>query len=102
MEANDIPRLAGAAFAAAGVVLCGAAYALLLALGRARNSMALRRGAWLAYGGVVLATAALGWALQLSGLWLVLVAVLLVAYFAAPRAIWRLSVATHDETGHDG
>ena len=101
MEPNDIPRLAAAAFSAAAVVLCGAGYALLLALGRVRNSIALRRAAWLAYAGVVLATVALSWALQLNGLWPVLIGVLLIGYFAVPRAIWRLSVATHEEARHD-
>ena len=101
MEPNGLPKLAAAAFSAAAVVLCGAGYAVLLALGRARNSIALRRAAWLPYGGVVLATLALAWALQLGGLWLVLVGVLLIAYFVAPRAIWRLSVATHEEA-HSG
>ena len=95
MEPDDIPRLAAAAFSAAGVVLCGAGYALLLALGRTRNSLVLRRAAWLAYAGVVLAAVALSWALQLSWPWLALIGVLLIAYFVAPRAIWRLSVATH-------
>ena len=95
MEPDDIPRLAAAAFSAAAVVLCGAGYALLLALGRTRNSLVLRRAAWLAYAGVVLAAVALSWALQLSWPWLALIGVLLIAYFVAPRAIWRLSVATH-------
>ena len=40
--------------------------------------------------------AALAWLLRLDGAWLVLVAVLLAGYYAAPRFIWRLSVATHD------
>lgn len=97
MMPSDIPKLAAAGFCAAAVVLCGAGYALLLALGRSRRSVALQRAAWVAYAGVVLAAFALAWALQLDGLWLVLIGVLLVGYFAAPRAIWRLSVATHDD-----
>ena len=101
MEPNDIPRLAAAGFSAAAVVLCGAAYALLLALGRARGSGVLRRASWFAYAGVVLATVALSWALHLRGAWLVLVGLLLIGYFAAPRAIWRLSVATHPEQDDD-
>ena len=103
MEPNDIPRLAAAGFSAGAVVLCGAGYALLLALGRSRGSMVLRRAAWFAYAGVVLAAVSLAWALRLDGLWLVLVAILLIGYFAAPRAVWRLSVATHPEEddGHD-
>ena len=83
------------------MVLCAAGYALLLALGRARGVAVLRHFALLAYAGVVLAAAGLCWALRLQGLWLVLIAVVLVGYFVAPRAIWRLSVATHQEA-HPG
>ena len=97
MVSSDIPRLAAAAFCAAAVVLCGAGYALLLALGRSRKSAGLQRAAWLAYAGVVLAAFALAWSLQLDGLWLVLIGVVLAGYFAVPRAIWHLSVATHDD-----
>ena len=97
MEPNDIPRLAAAAFCAAAVVLCGAGYALFLALGRARNRIGLRRAAWLAYGGVVLGAVGLSRSLHLDGLWLAVIGVLLVGYFVAPRAIWRLSVATHQK-----
>lgn len=98
---DDMPRLAAAALAAAGIVLFGAGYAALLALGRVRRRVALRRAALGAYGGVVLAAAGLCWALRLQGLWLVLVLVLLIGYFAAPRAIWWLSVATHQGEADD-
>ena len=101
MEPENIPQLAAAGLSAAAVVLCGAGYALLLALGRARGSAVLRRAALIAYAGVVLAAAGLSWALELQGPWLLLVAVLLVGYFAAPRAVWRLSVATHRHPGGD-
>lgn len=99
---DDIPRLAAAVLAAAGIVLFAAGYAVLLALGRARGRVALRRAALGAYGGVVLAAAGLCWALRLQGLWLVLVAVLLVGYFVAPRAVWWLSVATHEHQDEAG
>ena len=97
MAADHIPQLAAAGLSAAALVLCAAGYALLLALGRARGLAVLRRAALLAYAGVVLAAVALCWALRLEGLWLVLVAVVLVGHFVAPRALWRLSVATHQE-----
>ena len=97
MAADHIPQLAAAGFSAAALVLCAAAYALLLALGRARGLAVLRRASLIAYAGVVLAAVALCWALNLQGLWLVLVAIVLVGYFVAPRAVWRLSVATHEE-----
>ena len=102
MTPDDIPRLAAAGFSAAAVVLCGAGYAVLLALGRARRKPVLNRAALFAYAGVVAAAVALAWALRLEGLWLVLMAILLVGYFVAPRAVWRLSVATHPEETGDG
>lgn len=102
MTPDDIPRLAAAGFSAAAVVLCAAGYAMLLALGRARGRPALGRAALVAYAGVVMAAAALAWALRLEGLWLALVAILLIGYFVAPRAVWRLSVATHPEETGDG
>ena len=95
IAADELPRLAIAALCAAAVVVLAAGYAALLALARLRERNVLRQAASGAYGGVVLAAAGLAWALRLDGLWLVLVAVLLVGYFFAPRAIWRLSVATH-------
>ena len=102
MTPDDIPRLAAAGFSAAAVVLCAAGYAILLALGRARHKPVLSRAALVAYAGVVAAAVALAWALRLQGLWLVLVAILLIGYFVAPRAVWRLSVATHPEEAGDG
>ena len=101
MMADDLPRLALAGFSAAAVVLCGAGYAAFLALGRARGNALFRRVALIAYAGVVLAAAALSWALRLQGLWLALVALLLLGYFAAPRAVWRLSEATHRMEAED-
>ena len=35
--------------------------------------------------------------LHLWGLWLVLVTLMLVGYFVAPRFIWRLSEEVHEE-----
>lgn len=49
-----------------------------------------------AYAFLVAATWVFARALDLSGIWLVLIAVLLVGYLIAPRFIWRLSVATHE------
>lgn len=95
--ADEMPRLAAAGLSAAAVVVFAAGYAALLALGRLHRRAALRHAALAAYAGVVLASIGLAWALRLDGLWLVLVAILLIGYFLAPRAIWRLSVATHEK-----
>jgi hypothetical protein len=34
--------------------------------------------------------------LQLGGIWNILMVLMLVAYFLAPRMIWRLTEATHE------
>jgi hypothetical protein len=34
--------------------------------------------------------------LHLDGIWNVMMVVMLLAYFLAPRMIWRLSTATHE------
>ena len=96
----EIQQLAIAALSAGAIVLFGAAYAICLALGRLKGLSILRRLAYLAYVALALATALFAWAMNLDGGWLVLVAALLVGYFAAPRAIWRLSVATHESSSN--
>jgi hypothetical protein len=84
-----------AAFAAALVVVCGALYAACLAFGRLRASTALTVIASLAYLGLVASALTLAGTLGLRGAWWVVVATMLVGYWFLPRAIWRLSTATH-------
>ncbi len=83
------------AAAAAGVVICGGLYALFLALGRLRQSVALSRAALAAYVALVASAFVLADSLGFSGGWLLVIAVMLVGYLLAPGAIWRLSTATH-------
>ena len=95
VEALFLSTLAGAA-----VVLFGALYALFFALGRLRDSRRLVRISLAAYVMLAVAVSVLAVSLRLDGFWLAVVAVLLVGYFAAPRAIWHLCVGTHgDESG---
>jgi hypothetical protein len=81
--------------AAALVVVSGALYALLFALGRLRASRLLSRCAWAAYASLVVCTFALSTALELDGGWLWIIVLMLVGYLLAPGAIWHLSVGTH-------
>ncbi len=90
-----------ASLSAAGIVVFGAGYAVLLALGRLSGLAVLRRVALYVYVGVVASCGALAWFLRLEGAWLALIALLVVGYFIAPRAIWRLSVATHEGVEDD-
>lgn len=83
--------------AAAAVVVSGALYALFFALCRLQRLPWLNAAAWAAYAVLVVSTLLLALALALSGVWLAVVAVMLIGYWLAPRAIWRLSTATHAE-----
>jgi hypothetical protein len=81
--------------AGAAIVLSGAVYALFFALYRIRRAPWLDAAAWIAYAVLVVSTVLLAHALALAGMWLGIVAVMLIGYLLAPRAIWRLSTATH-------
>lgn len=83
------------------IILFGGLSALLLALGRLRRDPTLLRYSRYAYLCLVLSAASLIWSLQLRGIWLGLIAVLMLGYFFAPRAIWRLSVVTHEAAHPD-
>ena len=98
LDPVELQRIATAALSAGAIVLFGAFYAVCLALGRLKTLAFLLRLSLVAYAGLVVATAFFTWAMNLTGWWLVLVVVLLIGYFVAPRAIWRLSVATHEST----
>ena len=98
----DVQRFAIAALSAGAVVLFGACYAVFLALSRLRGFILLYHLSNLSYVALAASVAVLGWSLRLGGAWLVLVALLLLGYYVAPRFIWRLSVATHDGVEHEG
>ena len=92
-----IHQIAGAALLGGGIVLCGAGYAIFHALAgltriRRRAFIAISLACYVALAGCV---AGLAVVLNLGGWWLLMVALLLICYFLAPRFIWRLSVAVH-------
>lgn len=90
------------AIAAACIVVGGALYAFLFALGRLYASTMMTRFAWAAYALLVACTFVLARALELGGAWLWVIAAMLIGYFFAPKAIWHLSVGTHaDESGSE-
>lgn len=88
-------------FSAASVILLGAVYAFMFALARMRNLPQLMPFAYAAYAGLLVAALVLAYAANLyrEGLWMALVAVMLVGYFLAPHAAFRLCRATHAERG---
>ncbi len=82
-------------FAAALVILAGACYALCYAGAKLTRRPVLMRWAYGAYAVLVLAVWALADTAHLDGYWRLLTALMLVGYFAAPRAIFRLCADTH-------
>lgn len=82
-------------FVSAGIILCGAGYALLYAWGRLRGRPALLRWALLAYALLAFCVLALMRTAHLDGYWTALTVMMLAGYFAVPRAIFRLCHDTH-------
>lgn len=103
IEPVEIQRFALAALSAGAIVLFGACYAVFLALSRLHAFAALRHLSNLSYASLAVSVGGLAWFLRLDGGWLILIVLLLVGYYVAPRFIWRLSVATHEpERNADG
>ena len=76
------------------VVMFGALYAMLFALGRLRHPH-LMPLAYVAYALFAAAALVLASALHFAGYWLILLLVMLVGYLLAPHGIWHLCVGTH-------
>ena len=98
LEPVAIHEIAGAALLGGAIILFGAGYALFLALSRLGNSVLFARISLACYAALALSTAGLTVLLNLWGWWLALVAAMLAGYYIAPRFIWRLSEAVHDDT----
>lgn len=92
----DIHRIAGAALFGGGIILFGAGYAILHALSRLSGSARLAGVSLLSYAALAGCVAGLTVLLNLWGAWLVLIVLMLLGYFAAPRFIWRLSEEVHE------
>jgi hypothetical protein len=86
-------------FVSAGIILSGACYALFYAWAKLRDRPMFLRWALLSY--AVLAACA--WSLMntahLVGYWRAITLFMLIGYFVAPRAIFRLCSATHEAAG---
>jgi hypothetical protein len=93
----DAQQIATAAILAGAIVFFGTVYAVFYALAMLSRSRRLLRFAYAGYLCLFAATIALAVVLQLYGWWLSIVVALTLGYFIAPRLIWRLSVAVHEE-----
>lgn len=95
-EALEVNRILLATMAGAMVILAGALYAAVFAIGKLSAKPALVRLSYLFYGILVVAVLVLARSLEFTGAWNLLVVLLVVAYLIAPHLIWKLCVATHD------
>jgi hypothetical protein len=93
MEPVALDQLCTAFAAGAGVILGGAAYALLFAWSRLRRRPRLMVPAYGAYGCLAAAVLTLAQVLHMSGFWTAVVVAMLAGYLVAPPLIWRLTVA---------
>ena len=84
------------------IVVCGGLYALFLALGRLRRSRAMRLAAAGAYAAMACFVLALAAQLSLERAWYLAVFAVLAGYLLAPKAIWRLTEATHRSENTEG
>lgn len=77
------------------VVLAGAFYALFFALGAIQNKRAFWIAAAASFAVLAVAVVVLANSLEFGGIWIVVAAVMLVAYLLAPVGIWKLCEGTH-------
>lgn len=100
-QALEVNSILLATMAGALVVLAGALYAAVYAIGRLAGNPALIKLSYLFYLVLVVSVLVLARTLNFSGIWNVVTVVMLVGYLLAPQGIWRLCVATH-AGGEDG
>ncbi len=98
-EPVAIKSLASAALLGGGIVLLGACYAVFLALARLQTLRWANAAALASYAALAVCVVAFALVLELRGFWLLLIAIMLVGYFVAPRFIWRLSHVVHESEG---
>ncbi len=85
-----------AVIAAGLIVIFGGVYAACFAFGRLFNSARLILAAYGCFALLIVAVYVFATSLHFAGFWNVLMVLVLVAYFVAPRMIWRLTAATHE------
>ena len=77
-----------------------AGYAGLFAWAKLRGKPRVLFWAYACYAGLVASTFLLARATHLNGQWQILVGLMLIGYLLAPRGIWKLCVASHEEKHH--
>lgn len=86
-------------FSAASVIIFGALYALLFAYSRIKNVPRIMLLAYAAYAALFISVMVLASVANLFGspFWQFIVFLMLLGYLLAPRFIFQLCVATHEE-----
>jgi len=100
-QAVEVNSIMLATMAGAMVVLSGALYAAVFAIGRLAQNINLVRLSYLFYGVLVVSVLVLARTLNFSGIWNGVAVVMLVGYLIAPQGIWYLCVATHGTDDQD-
>ena len=95
VQAVEVNSIMLATMAGAMVVLAGALYALVYAIGKLAHSVSLVRLSYLFYAFLVVSVLILARTLNFSGIWNWVAAVMLAGYLLAPQGIWKLCVNTH-------
>lgn len=98
-EALEVNRILLATMAGAMVILAGALYAAVFAIGKMADKAGMVKLSYIFYGVLVVSVLVLARSLEFSGVWNLLTVVLLVGYFISPHAIWKLCEGTH--AGHE-
>jgi len=104
MDANqavEVNSIMLATMAGAMVVLSGALYAAVFAIGRLAENVNLVRLSYLFYGVLVVSVLVLARTLNFSGVWNGVAIVIMIGYLIAPQGIWYLCVGTHAGDEHD-
>ena len=94
-EPVELKDIMVAVIAGAMVVLFGAMYAFTFAMAKLNKKQWLMGIAYSIFAGLAASVFVLAQALNLNGYWWAVTITMLTGYLLAPRAIWKLTVATH-------
>lgn len=88
-------------FVSASIILSGACYALFYAYAKLAGRSLFLRWAYVSYAALAASVWVLVQTTHLEGYWLAIALLMLMGYFAAPRAIFQLCAATHAAESHE-
>lgn len=86
-------------FSSALIILFGAVYAIFFAFAKIKNNKIFLVVAYVAYIGLLISVVVLAEAANLAThmFWRSVIGLMIVGYFFAPRLIWNLCIATHND-----